>query len=346
MNPTAAHLLVRMPRRLTRQRQYFTGLVANREEVKETTCPINGASWRVSFVKPRCDNFIGGREVAIVASSWTSAQCALNLILSSLDLISGDSPIFDMETGLVAHNAHEPEFDDPVFRGIVEGKGLSTPGVPLACSVAAKASRRQEWIYAIAKYKFTISLFGVHHVDLEPFRSQHLPVSRVPEDHVRFSYAIISAHSILEDLKLEVRASPSKPSRINGEWNQIVKEDLENRLASAGVDLNEPLLWTVRGPKRLIEKTREIPLVTKAPWSKGPMVRDCKVQLIDAIAYTDWLRDRIASHSVKELTKVLSPYDVVNVQHLARRLIMETLGVWRFHQRQDRHSNKSLQADR
>ncbi len=335
-----------MPGQLTRQRQYFTGLVANREEVKGTSHPINGASWRLSFVKPRRDDFIGGREVAIVASSWTSAQCALNLILSSLILISGDPSILDPTTDLVAHNAHEPEFDDPVFRGIVEGKGLSTPRIPLACSIAARASRRRKWIYAITKYKFTISLFGVHHVDLEPFRSQHLPVSRIPDDHVRFSHAIMSANSILEDLGLEVRASQSRPSRINGRWNPIVKQNLENRLAAAGVDLNEPLLWTVRGPKRLIETTREIPLVTKAPWSKGLMVRDCDVQLIDAIAYADWLRDRVASHSVKELTKVLSPYDVVNVQHLARRLIMETLRVWRFHQKQPQHSNESLQSDR
>lgn len=336
-----------MSRQLTKQRQYFTGLVAIRGEVKQTKRPISGAGWQVSFVKPKRDNFVSGREVMIVASSWTSAQRALNLILSSLILISGDPPLlFDPETDLVAHNAHEPEFDDTVFREIVEGKGLSTPGIPLACRVAARASRRQQWIYAITKYKFSISLFGVHHVDLEPFRSQHLPVSRLPDDHVRFSHTIMSAHSVLEDLGLEVRASQSRPSRINGTWNPVVKQDLEERLAAAGVDLNEPLLWTVRGPKRRMEKAREIPLVAKAPWSAGPMVRDCEVQLIDAIAYADWLRDRVASHSVKELTKVLSPYDVVNVQHLARRLIMETLGVWRFHQEQQPHSNNSLQTNR
>lgn len=334
-----------MPRQLTKQRRYFSGLVAIWEEVKPIRGPIAGVGWQVSFVKPRRDNFVGGREVMIVASSWTSAQRALNLILSSLIFISGDPPLFDPDTDLVAHNAHEPEFDDPAFRDIIEGKALSTPGIPLACRVAVKASRRQQWVYAITKYKFSISLFGVHHVDLEPFRSQHLPVSRLPDDHVRFSHAIMSAHSVLEDLGLEIRASQNRPSRINGKWNPDVKLDLEMRLAAAGVDLTERLLWTVRGPKRGIEKTREIPLVAKAPWFTGPMVRDCEVEVIDAIAYADWLRDRVASHSIKKLTKVLSPYDVVNVQHLARRLIMETLGVWRFHQGQQAHSNNSLKTE-
>lgn len=107
---------IRMPRQLARQRKYFTGLVALRKGLKQTRRPISGAAWRLSFVKPRQDYIIGGREVSIIASSWASAQRALNLILSSLILISREPLIFESETHLVAHNAHEPELDDPVFR--------------------------------------------------------------------------------------------------------------------------------------------------------------------------------------------------------------------------------------
>jgi hypothetical protein len=48
------------------------------------------------------------------------------------------------------------------------------------------------------------------------------------------------------------------------------------------------------------------------------MVRDGHVAMIDAIAHADWLRDKVAAHAAKGLTPSLSPYDVVNVQHLAR----------------------------
>jgi len=59
-------------------------------------------------------------------------------------------------------------------------------------------------------------------------------------------------------------------------------------------------------------------------------VRDRKVALVDAIAYGDYLRDWAAAHVVNPLTRSLSPYDVVNVQHVARFLLLASLGfrVW------------------
>jgi hypothetical protein len=169
-------------------------------------------------------------------------------------------------------------------------------------------------------------------MDLEPWYSPHLRISSFPDDHVMFSHAIISAYSVLEDLGLELRASPTRPSRLNGNWNPVVRQDLDQRLARAGVDLGEKLLWTVRGPKRRIERRRPMPEATKASWS-GWFVRDSEFAIADAIANADWLRDRVASHAAKELTRALSPYDVVNVQHLARRLLLESLGFWRWHEK-------------
>jgi hypothetical protein len=57
---------------------------------------------------------------------------------------------------------------------------------------------------------------------------------------------------------------------------------------------------------------------------------DSEIPVIDAIAYAEWLRSGVASHAVNDLTPVLSPYDVINVQHVARRLLLETLGFWRW----------------
>jgi hypothetical protein len=232
----------------------------------------------------------------------------------------------------IAHNQTEPNWMGQEERHHQQDMTYSTADFPLACAIAAKASRRRHWAYAIAKFKFSKSLYSVHHMDLEPWFSRHLPISSFPDDHIMFSYSIIAAYSALEDLGIELRASASRPSRVKGEWNPIVLQDLEGRLIKGGVNLKETLLWTVRGTKRRIEKRRPIPPAAKAPWS-GWTVRDSELPLTDAIAYADWLRDCVASHNVKVLTRVLSPYDVVNVQHLARRLLLECLGFWRWHEK-------------
>src|SRR5208337_4997553 len=272
----------------------------------------------------------GGQEVILQASSWASAQRALDLILGCHRLVQGGPDVFDMD--LIAYNEEEPEWMDEHERKLLREKAYGTTDFPLACAIAAKASRRRKWVYAVAKYKFSLSLYSVHHMDLEPWHSPHLPISSFPRDHVTFSYSIISAYSVIEDLGLDVRASPEMPSRVKGVWNPVVKQDLEERLLKDGVDLRETFPWTVRGSKRKIEARRPVPTGSKAPWSAW-IVRDSQIQVVDAIAYADWLRDRIASHGVKDLTGNLSPYDVVNVQHLARRLLLESLGFWRWWRR-------------
>ena len=277
----------------------------------------------------RGDDLFPNKEVVIHAGSWEMAQRALSLIQACMLLATGEPALWDPDEH-IAHNDDEPEWLPEERRALLAGRYVSTSGFPFACSIAAKASRRLKRVYAISKYKFSVSLYSVHHVDLEPYRSQHLPVSQFPGDHVMFSYAIISAYSALEDVGLELRASAKRPSRVNGEWNLVVREELEGRLKRSGVDLSETILWTVRGPARKTELKRAISCVERAPWSAGPMVRDCELEIVDAIAYADWLRDCVASHGVKDLTKVLSPYDVINVQHLTRRLLLETLGYWRW----------------
>jgi hypothetical protein len=100
------------------------------------------------------------------------------------------------------------------------------------------------------------------------------------------------------------------------------------RLSKAGIDISEGVLWTVRGPNRRIDKNRIVPSRGKQHWAQG-WIRDSEVEIVDAIAHVDWLRDKVASHAVKPLTPSLSPYDVVNTQHLARRVLLGALGFWK-----------------
>ena len=142
------------------------------------------------------------------------------------------------------------------------------------------------------------------------------------------AHCIISAYSVIEELGLEVRASNQKPSVLNGKWNPIVLADLENRLKAAGIDLSDTFPWLLRVTRRKIEMKKSLPITKPASWAYG-RVRDHEVNITDAIAYASWLRSNVSSHTIKETTRRLTAYDVANVQHLARRLILESIGEWK-----------------
>lgn len=165
-------------------------------------------------------------------------------------------------------------------------------------------------------------------MELEPTPSRHIRLSEYPSDHVRFAYAVIAAYAVIEQLGLEVRASASRPSFVNGAWNPPVRADLEARLVSAGVDLHNHEVWHLRGPKTRIERARALTLLKRAQWAYGP-VRDIEVDVVDAIAGVSWLRSRAAAHKLGDLGRSLSVYDVANAQLLSRRLLLEALGLFR-----------------
>jgi hypothetical protein len=325
-------------------KRYRTGLLAFHEEREQPAPPYKGAGWHATLSLPQDRPVHQSREVIIHASSWPSAQRALNLISACIYLFGGSPPVFDREQQLIAHNNSEPQFDDPDLHQVYAGGRLSRANIPIACALAAKASMRKKYEYAVTKYNFSINQHSQQGVDLEPFSSPHLGVSFFPDDHVTFCHAILSAYSVLEEIGLELRASRDRPSRINGGWNPVVRLDIETRLQKAGINTDEPILWTVRGPRRKLERRRGIPVLRKCPWSRAA-VRDCDLEIADAIAYADWIRDCVAAHNAKDLTKVLTPYDVVNVQHLARRLLLEALGFWRWFKVQKRRiPNKESSA--
>lgn len=153
--------------------------------------------------------------------------------------------------------------------------------------------------------------------------------SALPEEHVFNANAITSAYSVLEELSFDVRASSGVPSRIDGRWNPLVKDDLKERLTNAGINITEPILWHLRETPTRIERMRRPPTLGKCEWA-GYRVRDQYLDVIEAIAYASWLRSKISAHRASLLTRSLTVYDVANVQHLSRRLLLEALGFWRY----------------
>jgi hypothetical protein len=313
---------------MPRGRRYFTGLVADQHELRGRRLPIRGAGWAATFRKsPRTAISPQGRELILYARTWLAAQRTLGLILAATRLVSGEPDLGGVDSDLIAFNENEPERHSD--RVVAEKTWVGRWGIPGACRVAAAASRRRQWIYAVHKYAFSVNLYGAFMIDLDPSTGRHLGLSRLPQDHIVLAHAVVAVHSALEDLGLELRASRDRPSRINGAWNPIVRQDLEARLVTARVSLTERMHWTIRGRSTAVHEARRLQPSQRSPWSRGPYVRDGLVDIVDAIAYLDWLRDTIATHASKKLTPSLSPYDIVNVQHLVRQLLLQVMGFWR-----------------
>jgi len=307
---------------------YKTGLLVFTNDRYYPLFPCKGKNWIAKLQKTAREREIQDNEIIIFSKSKQTAQRALNLIIGCLNLWNGEVEISAGEFEFLAYREDEIA-SLPLHEKNRFSRYTKIYNLPIASLIAAQASYRLKFIYTISKYNFSVTNCSVFRFHLEPFISDHISLSPYADDHIRFCHAIIAAYSAIEELGLEIRTSQKKPSKIRGKWNPEVKVEFEERLKKSKINLKESLLWTIRGPKRRIELERAPDILDKAPWSRG-MVRDAEIELIDAINYASWLRSFVASHKMKEISKTVSPYDVTNVQHLARRLILETLGFWRY----------------
>jgi len=305
--------------------------------------PYKARGWAVTFVKQTAkfpqggeysgDKFYPYKEVIISARDQVTAQRAANTIFNARNLLqgsnlfgmlsSGPEPVSQVVPGKSSGSPVEPQ-EGPAFN--------SSPNIPLACLIAARVSQKLEFVYALARLAISMEIMSVPTVELDPTHSPNIPKSAFPEDHVRMTIAITSAYSSIEELGLAIRANNQNPSRINGAWNPVVKNELEHRLRQSGVNLAEEFYWNLRGKRTRIELKRQPEITRIAPWAIRNVVRDGQIHISDAIAYASFMRSKIAAHSHddKGLLRVLSVYDVSNIQFLARRLLLESLGFWKY----------------
>jgi hypothetical protein len=324
---------------MTKIKQYKTGMwFAEEPEYYERK--FNGRGWYIIFLEGKYSDGsqysdVGihkNKEIVICAKHWKTAQQAANLIFSSLILDRGDTMngILDEQQPIVYSEQEKIPEDLPghLFE-FIKNYYMITPDLSTACLIAVKASQNKRFLYAISKYKLSCEIYSPALVDLDPFHSENLKLSPFFEDHVRFATSINLAYSAIEDMKLNIKASAKNPSKIDGKWNPKVKIDIESRLLNSGININELFLWRVRGTSRKIEKERP-PLSVSQPYRIGKTVRDVEVNIIDALNDASWLRNNASAHGFSHLTPSLSSYDVANVQHLTRRLILESLGLWKY----------------
>jgi hypothetical protein len=338
---------------MARLRRYRTGLFTG-DYFRFPAPPYNGKGWQVLFApvsKDAKNSPKGGavtsdsrgrtrihryKEVVVLASSLIAGQRASAMIhaaLGLLDAVPGPFGIsfrdFYYQPLAFPADRHGSEGLEEEELNRARSRAYSGHNIPLACMVAAKTSFRRGHTYALFKLMLSYDLHCVHTMDLEPRYSLYLPKSPFADDHVRLAQSIVLAYGVLEELGLEIRASTSKPSMRGGKWNPAVKTELEERLRRSRINLSETVLWLRRGPPTRLEGRRPPRVISKAPWAYRN-VRDVEVAVIDAIADVSWLRSKVAAHKLGDLAAVLRAYDVSNAQNLARRLLLERLGFWRY----------------
>lgn len=266
------------------------------------------------------DGYNFNTELLIGAADPERAERAYNLLIAAM-------AVCDMGVHFVP-DAFDTSNITPFPAPAPQPFAMSVESLATPCILVSKASCSSELQYAIHRLALSYRSISPHWIDLDPSHSpQKFGVHGDPMVHVYIANAITLAYSAIEQLGLEIR-SHGQPSKMSdGSWNTSVREDLERRLKESRINLAEREIWTMRGPELAIERRKKPAAVRKARWARGT-VRDVEIELIEAIALASFLRDKLGAHGLPSDAASLTVYDAHNVQSVARRLLMESVGLW------------------
>jgi hypothetical protein len=267
-------------------------------------------------------------QIIAEAKSRLAAQRAFQLITTALTVLDGND-LFEVDDGVVVpRNRNRLEDLSP---SDLQGSGntASRNNVVMGCRFAAALSRRKYLTYSAFKLTLSYKVASAHWMEFHPrYYPKSFGVSDSPFDHVRMASAITLAYSAIEELQLEPRPIGNKPVKTEAVWDEAARGDLHRRLQSAGVDISDPLGWARRGSQTRVHKSKRAAAGAKQPWTRG-VVRDRAVAVEDALLEASWLRSKCTTHRYQKATSSISMYDVANVQFLSRRLLLESVGLWK-----------------
>lgn len=202
--------------------------------------------------------------------------------------------------------------------------------LPVAVAIAAEAWRDKKLVYAIHKLAHSYQTDSVTPWSMNPRFGQ---VFQKHTDNfssqVGTSVAINLAYSAIEELGLGVQASAKTPRSIGQGtfvWNPVVLGPFRERLQKAGIDSDRTVDWVTRGDRTEVGIYRM--LDNPSNGSDGFDIRDRKVSLPDAINFCEYLRNTLTAHAFSTNTPRLGPYEVYNVQQVARLLILTKCNLW------------------
>lgn len=262
------------------------------------------------------------------AHSRRAAQRLFELVSCAITLIEGNV-LSSFEDGLVLpssrrncedlSNADFLHASHPTF---------SSPSTILGSLLAAKLSRGRTLTYSAFKLRLSYEIASTHWIELDPWHgAKKFSVSTGLADHVRLASAITLAYSAIEELQLEPRPQGKRPIMERGIWDVAALTNLRDRLKESSVDLDNTITWSARGSQTRIHRYSRFPKGAKTPWTRG-VVRDRSVTVEDALLAASWLRSKCSTHKYRDETRSMTMYDVANVQHLARRLLLERTRIW------------------
>jgi len=205
--------------------------------------------------------------------------------------------------------------------------------IGFGCQFASVAIQDKRAIYAIEKYKISLELSSFTPQSADPRYGQVFDNYDIQhQSHARSAFAIISSFSVIEELGLEIRSSAKNPRFLNvanQEWNPKVYDNLIQRLEKAGISNKLTINWIFRGNPTRIENEIKPIFGYNLQWQVyGSEIRDKTLTFPEAIHNASYLRNFIAAHKFNELTQYISPYDVFNIQGLARQLILRKYNLW------------------
>jgi hypothetical protein len=141
-------------------------------------------------------------------------------------------------------------------------------------------------------------------------------------------------------------ATAQRPSVAENKWDPEIRADLERRLAEIRVNPGATFSWTVRGMAAGLHPKLKERTTSSQPtrWSQGE-VRDEAIPYVDAINRAQWLRSNVSAHGSRRHLMKLGTLDAINVQHLARVLLMNAVKFPWWHTRDvNKHTRSSTTA--
>ena len=277
-----------------------------------------------------------GLEFMIKCESFEIAQNVLMHVMCAAAVIEG--------TLTWSNDPHYPHLKGTNLKRVgfqnihSPARGYSSLQIPHYFYLTAKISHSTEFVNAVLKYQLSTEIYSRFDMDLH--ESTDWKITAYPFIQMRFAYAIIAAYSVIEELNINIQgASSTKPSiRPDGSWDPNILCNLQNRLKLLHINFEEDIPWMIRGEATAIEKRKPVQVQKRASWAHPEdmepepdyiKVNDGYVHLHDAINYISHLRSSISSHKVGARILALSVFDVANAQFLARRMILESCGLWK-----------------
>lgn len=268
-------------------------------------------------------------EICIIARSQNRADIAALLLYAADTVISGCVP-FGLFSGWDPYEAQaiSPELAEVSESVQGKWKGVCRRQHERMVDVAGltvRLSRDRVLTDAAFSYLASVYLFSLDPMTLDPcWGTRTIPRLPNPMHRAWEAQSLFAAFQVIEILKLTVTgASSDRPSIIDGVWNPEIRSDLENRLSAIGIDSRARFAWFSRGTTTKAQRKMNARTSESLPaeWNGGH-VRDEEIPYIDAINRAGWLRSSIAAHWSSSKLGGLHPLDTLNVQVLARMLLM------------------------